>query len=35
MGKAVSLGCIRLLNEDVGLLFDLVQPGRSTVTVLP
>ena len=35
IGKAVSLGCIRLLNEDVGLLFDLMQPGRSTVTVLP
>ncbi len=35
IGKAVSLGCIRLLNEDVGLLFDLMQPGRSTVTILP
>jgi len=35
VGKAVSLGCVRMHNEDVVLLFALLLPGQSTVTVLP
>jgi len=35
IGKAVSLGCIRMYNEDVAFLYQLMLPGRSTVTVLP
>ncbi len=32
---AVSLGCVRMLNEDVEFLYKLMSPGESTVTVLP
>jgi LysM repeat protein len=35
IGKAVSLGCIRMHNEDVGVLYNLLMPGRTTVTILP
>jgi lipoprotein-anchoring transpeptidase ErfK/SrfK len=35
IGKAVSLGCIRMHNEDVAFLYKLMTPGRSTVTILP
>ncbi|MBK9127008.1 MAG: L,D-transpeptidase family protein [Phycisphaerales bacterium] len=35
IGKAVSLGCVRMLNEDVAFLFKLMQPGKSTVTIVP
>ena len=35
IGKAVSLGCIRMHNEDVAFLYKLMLPGKSTVTVLP
>jgi LysM repeat protein len=35
IGKAVSLGCVRMHNEDVEFLFDLMQTGQSTVTILP
>ena len=35
IGKAVSLGCIRMHNDDVAALFRLMLPGRSTVTILP
>jgi lipoprotein-anchoring transpeptidase ErfK/SrfK len=35
IGKNISLGCVRMLNEDVALVYDLVLPGRSTVTILP
>ena len=35
IGKAVSLGCVRMHNEDVAFLYDLMQPGKSTVTILP
>jgi hypothetical protein len=35
IGRAVSLGCVRLLNEDVEFLYKLLLPGESTVTVLP
>jgi len=31
----VSLGCIRLLNEDVAVLYSMLLPGESTVTILP
>ena len=29
------MGCIRMHNEDVALLYKLLQPGKSTVTVQP
>jgi hypothetical protein len=35
IGKAVSMGCIRMHNEDVAFLYKLLQPGKSTVTILP
>ena len=35
IGKAVSRGCVRMLNEDVKTLFSMLLPGKSTVTVLP
>lgn len=35
IGKAVSLGCVRMHNEDVEFLYSLLQPGRSTITVVP
>jgi lipoprotein-anchoring transpeptidase ErfK/SrfK len=35
IGKAVSLGCIRMHNDDVAFLYRLLLPGRSTVTTLP
>ena len=33
IGKSVSLGCIRLHNADVELLYTYLTEGRSTVTV--
>lgn len=35
IGRAVSLGCVRMHNEDVEFLYALLQPGRSTVTIVP
>ncbi len=35
VGESVSLGCVRMLNADVAFLYQLLLPGRSTVTVLP
>jgi len=35
IGKDVSLGCIRMHNEDVAFVYQLLMPGRSTVTILP
>ncbi len=35
IGKAVSLGCVRMHNADVAFLYKLLMPGHSTVTVLP
>ena len=35
IGQAVSLGCVRLLNEDAATLYSLLLPGQSTVTTLP
>jgi lipoprotein-anchoring transpeptidase ErfK/SrfK len=34
IGRQESMGCIRLLNEDVALLFDLLAEGKSTVIVV-
>jgi lipoprotein-anchoring transpeptidase ErfK/SrfK len=33
IGKMESLGCIRMLNEDVALVFDLLVEGKSSVVV--
>jgi lipoprotein-anchoring transpeptidase ErfK/SrfK len=33
IGRNESLGCIRLLNEDVARVYELLTPGRSTVIV--
>jgi len=35
IGKAVSLGCVRMHNADVEFLYKLTMPGASTVTTLP
>lgn len=35
IGRNVSLGCIRMHNEDVEWVFAMVVPGESTVTVFP
>lgn len=35
IGKQASLGCIRLLNQDVAQVFGLLVEGKSTVVVLP
>jgi lipoprotein-anchoring transpeptidase ErfK/SrfK len=35
IGKAVSMGCVRMRNEDVALLYALLLPGESTVTIVP
>lgn len=35
IGKAVSLGCVRMHNDDVAFLYKLMMPGQSTVTTLP
>ena len=35
IGKQASQGCIRLLNPDVELLYDLLTDGQSTVRVVP
>lgn len=35
IGKNMSLGCVRMHNEDVEFVYDLLQPGKSTVTILP
>jgi lipoprotein-anchoring transpeptidase ErfK/SrfK len=34
IGQKKSMGCIRLLNEDVELVYDLLITGKSTVTVV-
>jgi len=34
IGQKKSLGCIRMLNEDVELVYDMLIPGKSTVTVV-
>lgn len=35
IGRAASLGCVRMRNEDVAYVFNLLQPGKSTVTIVP
>ncbi|MCK4341537.1 MAG: L,D-transpeptidase family protein [Phycisphaerae bacterium] len=35
IGKAVSLGCVRMHNEEVTFLYSVLLPGRSTVTIRP
>lgn len=35
IGKAASLGCVRMHNQDVEFVYSLLLPGKSTVTVLP
>lgn len=35
IGKAVSLGCVRMHNRDVEYLYKLLMPGHSTVATLP
>lgn len=34
IGKKKSMGCIRMLNEDVELVYDMLISGKSTVTVV-
>ena len=33
IGKAVSRGCVRMHNEDVELIYDLLKPGKSKVMI--
>lgn len=33
IGKMASHGCIRMLNEDVAMVFELLVDGKSTVTI--
>lgn len=35
VGKAASLGCIRMLPADIDFVYRSLQPGASTVTVVP
>jgi len=35
IGTQASLGCIRLKDEDISLVYDLLVDGKSTVTVSP
>lgn len=35
IGREASLGCVRMRNEDVAQLYELLQPGKSMVTILP
>jgi len=35
IGKSQSKGCIRMRNEDVAQVFDMMVPGESKVTILP
>ena len=34
VGKKMSLGCVRLLNEDVNLVYDMLVKEKSTVAVI-
>lgn len=34
IGQKKSMGCIRMLNEDVELVYDMLVTGKSTVTVV-
>lgn len=35
IGQAKSLGCVRMHNDEVALVYDLLMPGKSKVTILP
>lgn len=35
IGRNASLGCVRMREEDVALLFRVLQVGKSTVTIYP
>lgn len=35
IGKSESMGCVRMLNDDVAWVFSALQPGKSTVTIVP
>jgi lipoprotein-anchoring transpeptidase ErfK/SrfK len=35
IGKSESLGCIRMHNADIALIFDLLVDGKSTVVIKP
>jgi LysM repeat protein len=35
IGRNASLGCVRMLNEEVAFLFDALMPGESRVTIRP
>ncbi len=35
VGKATSSGCVRMLNQDAEFIFRVMQPGKSTVTIVP
>ncbi|MEO1130964.1 MAG: L,D-transpeptidase family protein, partial [Planctomycetota bacterium] len=35
IGREMSMGCVRMLADDVALMFELLVPGRSTVEIVP
>lgn len=35
IGSAVSLGCVRMLHDDIAVVFGALTPGKSLVTVVP
>jgi lipoprotein-anchoring transpeptidase ErfK/SrfK len=35
IGKNASMGCVRLINEEVAVVFELLAEGKSTVVVKP
>ncbi len=35
IGQAVSMGCVRMHNDEVAFLYRLLMPGYSTVTIVP
>lgn len=35
IGTMASMGCIRLVNDEVELIYDILKDGKSTVTIIP
>ena len=35
IGKMESMGCIRLRNDDIAMVFSALTEGRSTVQIVP
>ena len=35
IGTEASMGCVRLVDEDIKLLYEVLMPGRSTVVIIP